>query len=72
MESHLLNSREVAEILHVSRTFAYLLMLRGDIPTVRMGRSVRVRQRDLNLYIEHQASLRRRTKSAVRGRGPRR
>ena len=52
MEVRLLKSDEVAEILHISRSMAYLLMKRGDIPTVRIGSSVRVRTEDLDQYIK--------------------
>ena len=52
MEGHLLKSDEVAKFLQVSRSFAYLLMKRGDIPTVRIGNAVRVRPEDLQRYIE--------------------
>jgi excisionase family DNA binding protein len=55
-EEHLLKSEEVARKLHVSRSFAYLLMKRGDIPTVRIGTAVRVRPRDLEQYISERAS----------------
>jgi excisionase family DNA binding protein len=48
----LLTAEQVAEILQISRSFAYALMRRGEIPTVRMGRSVRVRPQDLEKYIE--------------------
>jgi putative molybdopterin biosynthesis protein len=56
MEERLLKSEEVAEVLHVSRSFAYLLMKRGDIPTVRIGTAVRVRPQDLEEYISKRAS----------------
>jgi len=56
MEEQLLKSEEVAHILHVSRSFAYLLMKRGDIPTVRIGTAVRVRTEDLQQYISEKAS----------------
>lgn len=56
MEEQLLKSEEVARILHVSRSFAYLLMKRGDIPTVRIGSAVRVRPEDLDQYIQRSAS----------------
>jgi excisionase family DNA binding protein len=56
MEEYLLKSEEVASILHVSRSFAYLLMKRGDIPTVRIGTAVRVRPEDLEQYIQKRAS----------------
>ena len=52
MEVRLLKSDEVAEILHISRSMAYLLMQRGDIPTVRIGSAVRVRTEDLDQYIK--------------------
>jgi excisionase family DNA binding protein len=48
----LLKGNEVAKLLNVSRSFAYLLMQSGHIPTVRLGRSIRVRPRDLAEYIE--------------------
>lgn len=51
MQDALLDSRQVALNLHVSRSYAYLLMRRGDLPAVRMGRLVRVRQSDLDRYI---------------------
>jgi len=51
MEERLLKGKEVAEKLGVSSSFAYLLMKRGDIPTVRMGTAVRVRLEDLEHYI---------------------
>jgi excisionase family DNA binding protein len=55
MEEQLLKSDEVAEILHVSRSFAYLLMKRGDIPSVHIGTAVRVRPGDLERYIKEKA-----------------
>jgi excisionase family DNA binding protein len=51
METRLLKSEEVAEILQVSRAHAYMLMRRGEIPTVRIGKVVRVRREDLERYI---------------------
>ncbi|OGO60209.1 MAG: hypothetical protein A2029_01290 [Chloroflexi bacterium RBG_19FT_COMBO_47_9] len=50
--STLLRAKEVAEILKVSRAMAYNLMLRGEIPTVRIGKCRRVRPEDLIKYIE--------------------
>lgn len=52
----LLKIEQVARRLHVSRSFAYLLMKRGDIPTVRMGSAVRVRPEDLEQYILERVS----------------
>ena len=48
----LLNSKEVTEILQISRAMAYTLMQRGEIPTVRIGKARRVRPEDLQKYIE--------------------
>jgi excisionase family DNA binding protein len=48
----LLKAGEVAELLQLSHSKAYNLMQRGEIPTVRMGRTVRVRRSDLEEFIE--------------------
>ena len=48
----LLNATEVAQILNVSKSFAYQLIRKGQIATVRLGRSVRVRPEDLVAFIE--------------------
>ena len=55
METRLLKSEEVAEILQVSRAHAYVLMKRGEIPCVRIGKIVRVRLEDLEQYINEKA-----------------
>ncbi len=47
----LLKGDDVAKILNVSRSFAFQLMQRGEIPTVRLGRAVRVRPSDLERFI---------------------
>ena len=47
----LLKAEEVAELLSVSRSFAYALMQSGQLPTVQIGRSVRVRPEDLEEFI---------------------
>jgi len=48
----LLKGDEVARILNISRSQAYKLMQQGGIPTVRIGRSVRVRYESLWQFIE--------------------
>ncbi len=48
----LLRAVDVAEILNISIPFAYKLMQIGMLPTVRMGRSVRVRGEDLIDFIK--------------------
>ena len=48
----LLKGDEVARILNISRSQAYKLMQQGEISTVRIGRSVRVRYESLWKFIE--------------------
>jgi excisionase family DNA binding protein len=49
--TRLLTGNEVAQILNISRTYAYQLMRFGKIRTIRMGRLVRVRVEDLEDFI---------------------
>jgi excisionase family DNA binding protein len=49
--TNLLTGEEIAKILHVSRAYAYQLMRQKQIPTVKIGRSVRVRPGDLEQFI---------------------
>ena len=50
--TNLLTGEEIAKILHVSRAYAYQLMRQRIIPTVKIGRSVRVRPADLEEFIK--------------------
>ena len=56
-DNHLLKANDVAAVLNVSRSFAYLIMKNGELPTVRLGRSVRVRSEDLEKYIQRNLSV---------------
>ncbi len=47
----LLTGTEVAQRLRISRAKVYMLIQRGEIPAVKMGRNVRVRQQDIEEYI---------------------
>ena len=49
----LLKATDIADILNVSRAMAYKIMQKGEIPTVRIGKSIRVRLSDLNAYIHN-------------------
>ena len=51
MQGKLLKVEEVAQILGISKSFAYQLMRTGQIPTVHIGRSRRVKRRDLERFI---------------------
>ena len=48
----LLKASEVARILNISRSLVYNLIQTGKIPHIRINQSVRVRQDDLNKFIE--------------------
>jgi len=52
LPARLLTALEVAYRLHISRCSAYNLMQRGAIPTVHLGKSRRVRPRDLESFIQ--------------------
>lgn len=43
---------EVAEVLRIARSRAYELVGSGEIPSVRIGRSVRVSRRELERWLE--------------------
>ncbi len=48
----LLNAEEVAATLNISKSLAYRLMQHNKIPTVKINRAVRVRENDLNEFIQ--------------------
>lgn len=48
----LLTGEEVARILKISRAYAYRLMKQGDIPTIKIGRTVRVSYDNLLKFIQ--------------------
>lgn len=52
LPERLLKASEVAEILNVSKAFAYQLMQQGKIRTVVMQSARRVRPKDLAAFIE--------------------
>lgn len=54
----LLKAQDVAELLSVSRSFAYALMQSGQIPTVQLGKAVRVRPEDLEKFIQLNLTIR--------------
>ena len=54
----LLKGDQVARILNISRSYAFLLMRRGDIPTIKLGRSVRVKLSDLEHFINSNSVIR--------------
>ncbi len=45
---------EVAKLLRVARSRAYELVADGEIPAVKIGRSVRVSRKELDRWLEGQ------------------
>ena len=54
LQLHLLKVPEVAEILGLGLTKTWALINTGSIPSIRIGRSRRVRHRDLEAWIDAQ------------------
>jgi excisionase family DNA binding protein len=54
----LLRPAEIQELLGISRAAAYQLLQRGEIASVRIGRSVRVTPADLEAFIQRSRSAR--------------
>ena len=48
----LLKADEVAETLNIGRSTVYQMLRRNEIPCIRIGRAVRVRQEDLESFID--------------------
>ena len=48
----LLKPQDIAQRLKISRAMAYKLLTMGELPAVRIGRIVRVRESDLEAYIQ--------------------
>lgn len=58
-ESHeFLKVPEVAQTLRISRSRAYELVADGEVPSVRIGRSLRVRRKELDRWLEDKSSTR--------------
>ena len=56
MTTNFYTAVEIAELLKISKSLAYRLIAKGDIPSIRFGRTVRVRQEDLDGFIQENAS----------------
>lgn len=48
---HLLKASDVAQILNLSKPMVYRLASTGELPSVKIGGSVRVRKEDLDEYV---------------------
>ncbi len=51
MENNLLNAQEVAELLKISRNTVYELIKRGELPSSKVGKQVRVTPKDVEAYL---------------------
>jgi len=51
-ESRFLTVQEVADLMRVSSMTVYRLIKSGELRAVRVGRSFRVRQEDVDQYLE--------------------
>lgn len=58
MHKALLTLEEAASILSLSPRTLSRLLRRGEIPTVRIGRLVRIRTADIHSWVERQDDLR--------------
>ncbi len=61
----LLTVREAAELLRISRNLAYELVARGEIPSIRLGRIIRVPRTALAQWLATESAER-----PVTGRAP--
>ena len=50
--SRLLNAQDIAVALSIGLSTVYLLLERGELPSIRIGRSIRIRPEDLEEFIE--------------------
>jgi len=48
----LLKVNDVAKILNISRAFSYRLLRNGDIPSIKINSTIRVRPKDLEAFIQ--------------------
>jgi excisionase family DNA binding protein len=55
-EPALLTIEEAARYLRLSRAKVYAMAQRGDMPSVRMGRSVRIRRERLDAWLDEQST----------------
>jgi len=66
MENRLLKVQEVAEILGISKSYAFQLVSRGLIPSIRLGKkAVRVRPIDVENFISNNIQNEIETKNSI-------
>jgi excisionase family DNA binding protein len=55
-EHALLTPEELANYLKCGRTYAYRLLAKGEIPSLKLGKLRRIRRQDAELYIEQKVA----------------
>ena len=48
----LLTAREVADVMRVSTMTVYRLIKAGELPVIRVGKHLRIRERDVAKYLD--------------------
>jgi len=56
MDAEILTAREIADALKISQSYTYRLLALGIIPTLHLGRAVRVRKSDLEDFVTKSVS----------------
>lgn len=56
-ESELLTVPEAAQLLRISRNLAYELVARQELPSIRLGRVIRIPRASLDEWMEQQATF---------------
>ncbi len=56
-----LTVEEAAQLLDIGRTLAWRLVQEGELPSVRLGRCVRVPRRELETWVQEQTEENART-----------
>lgn len=56
METKFFTAVEIANILKISKALAYRLISQEKIPSIRFGRTVRVKEADLQHFIEQSSN----------------
>ncbi len=59
MRSRMLTVRDVADVLHVAVRTVYVMLDRGDLSEVRIGKARRIEQEELERFIKAGGMLRR-------------
>ena len=70
LDAQLMTVGEVAELMRVSNMTVYRLIKAGQLGAVRVGRSYRIRRRDLESYLAERSVQRPSDMLSVRGANP--